>query len=92
VFAGNDRLAEGLVSYCRKRGRRVPALVGFDDAPIAESLGLTTIAIPWEEIARGVERVVAERLRGSQAAAVRQTFVPQPVLRSLGLGVPDTPP
>lgn len=86
VFACNDRLAEGLVQACRQRGRRVPALVGFDDAPVAAALGLTTIGIPWEEIARGVQQIVTDRLRGSQAAAVRQTYVPQPILRSLGLG------
>ncbi len=85
VFATNDRLAQGFVEYCRRVGKPVPPIVGFDDAPVAEQLGLTTIAIPWEDLGSGVRQIVDQRLRGHHGAPTRQTYAPTPVLRPLGL-------
>jgi DNA-binding LacI/PurR family transcriptional regulator len=45
----SDRLAQGVIDAARARELRVPeqlAVVGFDDAPAAASLGLTTIRQP----------------------------------------------
>lgn len=85
VFATNDRLAQGFVNYCGETGHRIPPIVGFDDAPVAEQLGLTTIAIPWHDLAAGVRQIVTQRLRSQAGAPVRQIYTPVPVLRSLGL-------
>jgi hypothetical protein len=85
VFATNDRLAQGFVNFCVATGHRVPPIVGFDDAPVAEQLGLTTIAIPWHDLAAGVCQIVTQRLRSQAGAPVRQIYTPVPVLRSLGL-------
>lgn len=85
IFTCGDRLAEGLATYCTRTGLALPPIVGFDDAPIAQTIGLTTIAIPWREIAQGVRQIVTDRLRGSTSAAVRQSYVPLPKLRTLGL-------
>ena len=85
IFATNDRLAQGFVEYCRESGHRIPPIVGFDDAPIADQLGLTTIAIPWQDLGKGVRQIVDQRLPGHHGAPVRQTYSPIPVLRPLGL-------
>lgn len=90
VFATNDRLAQGFVNYCSETGHQVPPIVGFDDAPVAESLELTTIAIPWQDLAAGVRRIVVQRLRGQDGAPVRQIYTPVPVLRPLGLKADKT--
>ncbi|MEM7644293.1 MAG: substrate-binding domain-containing protein [Pseudomonadota bacterium] len=46
VLAMSDVVAQDAMDACRERGLAFPddvAIVGFDDAPIAEGLGLTTV-------------------------------------------------
>jgi len=81
VFCGNDRLAEGLLRVVQQRGEASPAVVGFDDAPIAETLGLTTIAIPWAALAAGVARIVRDRLNGTADPPTHLVYHPALVLR-----------
>lgn len=81
IFCCNDRLAESIVSHCRDTRRPVPPLVGFDDAPIAERLNLTTIAIPWEELADAAIAVIQRRLAHDPATASHQMLSPRPVVR-----------
>ena len=86
MFCANDRLAEGFLAAYRATGREVPRVIGFDDAPIATALQLTTIAIPWQAIAEGVRQVVTEQLSratrpvpGSNATGL--SYLPVPVIR-----------
>lgn len=81
VFCCNDRLAEALAEACARLGRPCPALVGFDDAPIAETLALTTIAIPWETITAEIVALVRRRLAGDATSASQRIFAPHPVVR-----------
>jgi DNA-binding LacI/PurR family transcriptional regulator len=65
VFAHHDVLAAGVLLECRSAGVRVPddlAIVGFDDADIAEAAGLTTIRQHFEESGRIGARLLSERL------------------------------
>ena len=84
LFCCNDRLAEAVITHCDKSGIPRPPLVGFDDAPVAERLGLTTIAIPWSELCTGAVTVIKRRLSGDPATASQQIFAPRPVIRSFG--------
>ena len=77
VFCCNDRLAEALLAVGTSA-----AVVGFDDAPVAERLNLTTIAVPWAEIVAGAVEVVRRRLAGGTAAAAQLIFAPRPVMRA----------
>lgn len=77
VFCGNDRLAEALVQT-----GTTASIVGFDDAPIAESLNLTTIAIPWKEMAAAAVDIIRQRLNGNTGAAAKRLFAPRPVMRA----------
>jgi DNA-binding LacI/PurR family transcriptional regulator len=81
VFCCNDRLAEAVIATAREGSQTVPPLVGFDDAPIAARLNLTTIAIPWTELVEGAARIVRARLRGDASNASRQVFTVSPVIR-----------
>ena len=83
VFCCNDRLAEGLLAYCGTRKITAPQVVGFDDAPVAERLNLTTIAIPWEELISGSLAVIKKRLSGDASTSSQQVFMPRPVVRGL---------
>lgn len=83
IFCANDRLAESIIEWCRAHDRPRPPLVGFDDAPVAEQIALTTIAIPWTELANHAAMVIQRRLAGDSSTASHQMLMPRPVLRSL---------
>jgi hypothetical protein len=83
LFCANDRLAEGVLLYCERFGLPRPRLVGFDDAPIASSHGLTTIAIPWAELAADAAEIIRRRLAGDTSAARQRIVTPRPVVRRL---------
>jgi hypothetical protein len=83
IFCCNDRLAEAILLYCRESEITCPPLVGFDDAPVAEDLNLTTIAIPWGELVNGAADVIKRRLADDTSTASRQIFAPRPVVRRL---------
>lgn len=69
VFCCNDRLAEGLLAECSRRGGPPPAIIGFDNAPIAEALHLSTIAISWEQFINEAVTVIRQRLKGDSSPA-----------------------
>lgn len=81
VFCCNDRLAQGLIEVARRDRQMLPRLVGFDNAPVAERLNLTTIAIPWDAIAAAVSRLARERLAGQDHPATHLIYYPSLLLR-----------
>jgi DNA-binding LacI/PurR family transcriptional regulator len=81
IFCCNDRLAEAVLTTAHGEGSPLPPIVGFDDAPIARQLNLTTIAIPWTELVEGAARIIRARLRGDASNASRQVFAVSPVIR-----------
>jgi hypothetical protein len=83
IFCCNDRVAEAIISFCQQQKVACPPIVGFDDAPIAEKLNLTTIAIPWEELVSGAIAVIRKRMSGDNGTASHQIFMPRPVIRKL---------
>ncbi len=81
IFCCNDRLAEAVVSAAERMSITRPAIVGFDDAPVADALRLTTIAIPWSELTTAAVSIVRQRLVGAGEAASHRSFIPRPVVR-----------
>ncbi len=81
VFCCNDRLAAALLQACGELQLPRPAVVGFDDAPVAEALDITTIAFPWERVAEGVVELARARLAGDTTPATQRIFAPHPVMR-----------
>ncbi|MGW0810806.1 LacI family DNA-binding transcriptional regulator [Nonomuraea sp. NPDC002799] len=60
IFAGNDLVAAGAIQALREHGLRVPddmSIVGYDDVPPAEDLGLTTVHLPHDELGRAAVRL-----------------------------------
>jgi DNA-binding transcriptional regulator YhcF (GntR family) len=78
VFCCSDRLAEATLSCYQRLRIPAPPVIGFDNAPVAETLGLTTIGIPWEEVARSAVAVIKRRLDGQtdHASAIVLPLVP----------------
>jgi DNA-binding transcriptional regulator YhcF (GntR family) len=81
IFCCNDRLAQAIVRRAADRARPRPRLVGFDDAPIARWLKLTTIAIPWEELVDAVIGAIRRKQASPASAAIAQLVSTRIVLR-----------
>ena len=81
IFACNDRLAEAVIAFCAATGKPRPPLVGFDNAPVAERLRLTTIGIPWATMVAEAVKVIGERLRGGTGSARLISLAHEPVMR-----------
>ena len=82
IFCCADRLAEAIVRSCIKKGIRRPPLVSFDDAPIAQWLNLTTMAIPWTELVSAAIRVIKQRQFDDTSSAIAQLVSTKLVIRS----------
>jgi DNA-binding transcriptional regulator YhcF (GntR family) len=78
LFCCSDRLAEATLTCYQKLRIPAPVVIGFDNAPVAETLGLSTIGIPWEEVARAATAVIKKRLDGrtDHASAIVLPLVP----------------
>lgn len=73
VLAASDLMATGALRALRRAGRRVPddvAVVGFDDAPIAQRTHprLTTVRQPVEELGARLVRELRARIAGRTTA------------------------
>lgn len=71
LFAASDVIAAGFILECNRLGIRIPddiAVVGFDDAPLAETIspGLSTVHIPQREIGRVTAYLILRRLSGEK--------------------------
>ncbi len=74
IFATRDLVALRIWRAARERGLRVPedlSIVGYDDDPTVEAMGLTTVRNPLEETGAAAVRMLRQRMRGEQPADVR---------------------
>jgi GntR family transcriptional regulator of arabinose operon len=86
VFALHDRIALSVVEAASSIGLRIPedlAVVGFDDDPLVQSLGvtLTSVAQPREEMGRMAARLIADRIEGRRAEVARIVLPTRLVVR-----------
>jgi LacI family transcriptional regulator len=91
VFAINDMMALGAMSVIRDAGLRIPddiAIVGWDDIPTSArtSPGLTTMAMPREELGRAAAALIHEYIESDEPQpAYRQMFDAHLVVRHSSL-------
>lgn len=86
LFCCSDRLAEAtIVSYRTMLNINPPVVIGFDNSPVAERLGFSTIGIPWEEVARSAASTIKKRLEGRSDHASSIILPPVPVIRNRDL-------
>ncbi|MFT4164692.1 MAG: LacI family DNA-binding transcriptional regulator [Microlunatus sp.] len=63
IAAHYDQLAVGVLKGARDLGLEVPesvSVAGFDDGPVAEAIGLTTMRLPFEESGRIASQVLLD--------------------------------
>lgn len=87
IIAGNDTIALGVLEAAKRRDIQVPAqlsVIGIDDMPLAGSplVGLTSVRLPAEVMARTAARRLLERIRmGALTPPVRDVLPIQLVRR-----------
>ncbi|THG29599.1 LacI family DNA-binding transcriptional regulator [Naasia lichenicola] len=85
IVANHDELASRAWRGLAARGLRIPedvAIVGYDDGPLADGLGLTTIRQPFEESGRVALELLLGAIAGTGGAVRRIDLTPTLVVRS----------
>jgi LacI family transcriptional regulator len=84
VFAANDNMAIGAMSALRRAGVSVSdevAVAGFDDIPLANHMGLTTVSVRIAELGeRALERLIG--ILGGRDDGRDELHAPELVVRS----------
>lgn len=71
IFAMSDEMGFGVLQALRERGRSAGvdvAVVGFDDHPVSEAVGLTTVRQPVRAIGRAGAHILLGLLHGAHRA------------------------
>lgn len=68
----------------RARRRLRPAVIGFDDTPVARAVGLTTVAQPLAEVAQACIRLLTAVLDGGGSQPEQVLLTPHLVVRDSG--------
>ncbi len=85
IVAHHDALAAGVLAGARAMGVVVPeqlAVMGFDDGILAESLGMTTIRLSFEEAGRIGAGLLQSLMSNPGQSPTRTVLIPQLVIRS----------
>lgn len=91
IIAGNDTIALGVLEAAKRRGIAVPgrlSIIGIDDMPLAGSplVGLTSIRLPAEVMARTAARRLVERIRAGSALPPTRDVLPIQLVRRESTG------
>jgi len=85
IVANHDELASRALRGLTREGLSVPddvAIVGFDDGPLADGLGLTTVRQPFEESGRAALDLLLGMIAGTGTAVGRVDLLPSLIVRS----------
>jgi DNA-binding LacI/PurR family transcriptional regulator len=95
IVCASDELAMGALRAVRAAGLQPGtdcAVVGFDDGPLAEALGLTTMRQPVEDIAAHLVAIATSLTDGSPPPDEGRLFEPALVVRSTTTRGAPVPP
>lgn len=81
IFCCNDRLAYSLFKFCDNNNIKTPAIMGFDNAPVSEKIGFSTIAIPWDDMITLAVQTIKQRLLGDTSSTKQSFLNTRPFLR-----------
>jgi LacI family transcriptional regulator len=93
VFAGQNEITVGVLRHLQHMaGGRDVGLVGFDDFPLADMLGVTVVVQDVEEIGRTAATLLFDRIDGDRSPARRHELPVHLVDRGSAAGVHGLPP
>ncbi len=88
IVCVNDLLAIGVLDYLREAGRAVPQdiqVIGFDDQPLMDHLGLTTVRQPMDDFgawaAEALVQILIERSGLPPSETLPLTLIPRATTR-----------
>lgn len=79
IACAADTLAIGVVQELRRRGRRVPEevqIIGFDDQPLMDALGLSTIHQPMDQFGTWAAESILNMINNGAAQRPENVVVP----------------
>lgn len=85
VFASHDELASRTRAALVAQGARVPedvSLVGYDDGPLAQGLGLTTVRQPFEESGKAAAELLLGLMTGAGGEVTKVSLGVELVVRA----------
>jgi DNA-binding LacI/PurR family transcriptional regulator len=88
LLALNDSVAFGFRTEMIASGHheKLPYLVGFDNLPLAQAMGLTTVVSPTQELGNGAAKIILEFLREGPPSEIRTfQYSPHLLRRSINL-------
>lgn len=77
VFAFNDAMALGALDVANNASIKIPEeiqIIGFDNTIIAQSVGLSTVSVPMQQIGEEAGRLAAERIKNAEEKPVSVTL------------------
>jgi DNA-binding LacI/PurR family transcriptional regulator len=83
IACAGDPLAVGVMQELRRCGKRVPEdiqVIGFDDQPMMDALGLTTIRQPMERFGQWAAATILEQINDASAPPPETMVVPLEVI------------
>ncbi|MBA2481437.1 MAG: LacI family DNA-binding transcriptional regulator [Planctomycetes bacterium] len=90
IVCVNDLLAVGVIEELRARGRRIPEdvqVIGFDDQPLMDVLGLTTVRQPMlafgEWAARAIQALITDPRSPVASVQLSLSLIPRTTTRPL---------
>lgn len=83
--AAGDMVAVGFINEAREKGVRIPediAVIGFDDLPMAQTLNLTTVRQPLDEMGEAAFGKISSVLGGSAQPVQKTEFDAELIIRA----------
>lgn len=83
IACAGDALAVGVVRELKRRGKNVPSevqVIGFDDQPMMDVLGLSTIRQPMEEFGEWAAQAILDMAKNPTAEPPKSRVVPLAVI------------
>jgi DNA-binding LacI/PurR family transcriptional regulator len=83
IACAADTLAIGVMQELRRRGKRVPEdvqVLGFDDQPLMDALGLTTIHQPMHQFGAWAAQSILDMIKNGNAERPPSVVVPLEVM------------
>ncbi|NJD04201.1 MAG: LacI family transcriptional regulator [Ruminiclostridium sp.] len=86
IFAGNDRMAAGLVQGLTEKGLKIPgdiSVAGYDDSDISTIVrpALTTVHIPFFEMGRRCISEFIKQVKGERSCSFKVLIKPELIIR-----------
>ncbi|QIZ66716.1 LacI family DNA-binding transcriptional regulator [Geobacillus subterraneus] len=87
LLVTSDQVAAGIVLYAQRVGVRIPdelAIIGFDNDPLAEMLGITTVALPHFTLGERAFRLLHHWLETGNVPRKQEELPTRLIVRATG--------